>query len=195
MTAFTVKPLNPDTWPAFARLAEKHNGVWNGCWCISFHQKGTGSWEGNKNLKRSLVCEGKARAALVFDGDNAIGWCQYGRPEELPKIYHQRAYVQAVTEQPDWRITCFFVDRDYRRRGVAKIALEGALDAIALEGGGLVESFPADMAGKKTFASFLHNLTLSHFEQLGFKRVQQIGMHKWLVVKRVEAFDATASLP
>ncbi len=182
----TVKPLDTETWPDFVRLVEKHNGVWGGCWCLSFHQKGTGSQEGNKAVKHGMVCEGRARAALVFDGATAVGWCQYGRPEELPRIYHRKAYLQSVTDQPDWRITCFFVDRDTRRRGVAKVALEGALELISREGGGLVESFPADVAGRKTSASFLHNATLSLFERMGFDRIEKIGMHKWLVVKRVE---------
>jgi GNAT superfamily N-acetyltransferase len=185
-TELTVKPLNTETWLDFVRLVEKHNGVWGGCWCLAFHQKGTGSLEGNMALKHELVCEGKARAALVFNGAEAVGCCQYGRPEELPKIYHKKAYLQAVTQQPDWRITCFFVDRDYRRRGVAKVALEGALELIAKEGGGLVESFPDDVGGKKTSASFLHNATMSLFEQMGFERVRRLGMHHWLVVKRVE---------
>ena len=182
---FTVKPLNTETWPDFARLVERHNGVWGGCWCLWFHQKPTGTKEGNKTVKHGLVCEGKARAALVFDGEIAVGWCQYGRPEELPRIYHKKAYLQAVTDQPDWRITCFFVDRDYRKRGVAKVALEGALALISGEGGGLVESFPNEVAGKKTSASFLHNVTLSLFERIGFERIEKIGMHKWLVVKRI----------
>ncbi len=29
--ALTVRPLADDTWPAFADLAERHNGVWGGC--------------------------------------------------------------------------------------------------------------------------------------------------------------------
>jgi hypothetical protein len=68
---------------------------------------------------------------------------------------------------------------------VAQVALEGALQLISEAGGGLVESFPADMTGKKTSASFLYNATVSVFERLGFERVQQIGMHHWLVAKRV----------
>lgn len=36
-----------------------------------------------------------------------------------------------LTEQPDWRITCFFVDKDYRGQGVAALALKGALSEIA----------------------------------------------------------------
>ena len=182
----TVKPLDADTWPDFARLVEKHNGVWGGCWCLNFHQKGTGSREGNRVAKHGLVCEGRARAALVFDGTEAMGWCQYGQPDELPNIYHKKAYLLAVTEQPAWRITCFFVDRDYRKRGVAKVALAGALELISKEGGGLVESFPNEVGEKKTSASFLHNVTLSLFDRMGFERIEKIGMHKWLVVKRVE---------
>jgi hypothetical protein len=29
----TIRPLTPQTWDAFADLAERHNGVWGGCWC------------------------------------------------------------------------------------------------------------------------------------------------------------------
>ena len=68
----TVKPLDSSTWQDFARLVEKHNGVWGGCWCLFFHQKGTGSKEGNKTAKHGLVCAGKARAALVFDGAEVV---------------------------------------------------------------------------------------------------------------------------
>lgn len=39
-------------------------------------------------------------------------------------------------------ITCFFVDRDRRREGVASVALRGALREIAQLGGGTVESYP-----------------------------------------------------
>ena len=35
--AFTVRPLASATWDAFADLAERHNGVWGGCWCTWFH--------------------------------------------------------------------------------------------------------------------------------------------------------------
>ena len=37
MSHFDVKPLNASTWPDFAALVERHNGVWGGCWCTGFH--------------------------------------------------------------------------------------------------------------------------------------------------------------
>ena len=37
MTAHVIKPLTLDTYPAWLALAEKHNGVWGGCYCHYFH--------------------------------------------------------------------------------------------------------------------------------------------------------------
>jgi hypothetical protein len=76
---YTIKPLGPDTWDAFADLAERHNGVWGGCWCTWFHTmhaEKTFSADDNRALKQRLVKEGRAHAALVFDGDVAVAWCR-----------------------------------------------------------------------------------------------------------------------
>lgn len=43
---------------------------------------------------------------------------------------------------PDYRITCIFVDKRHRRQSYAKVALEGALDLIAAQRGGVVEGYP-----------------------------------------------------
>ena len=142
MGGYAIQPLDAATWDAFVHLAEKHNGVWNGCWCTWFHpacvEKGE-SPERNHAYKERLVREGKAHAALVFDGDVAVAGCEYGSPEELPSIYHLKEYNAGLDKAPDYRLTCFFVDRNYRRQGVAAVALRGALDLIAKAGGGVVE--------------------------------------------------------
>ena len=54
MTDYVVKPLDPSTWDAFARLVERHNGVFGGCWCTwfhTFHGEKTFTAEGNHALK------------------------------------------------------------------------------------------------------------------------------------------------
>jgi hypothetical protein len=105
MATYAIKPLGPETWDAYARLIERHNGVWGGCWCLAFHPKAPErgrSFEGNRTLKRRLVEAGQAHAALVFDGDRAVGWCQYGTPAELPSIYHRKAYEAGLIEPPDY---------------------------------------------------------------------------------------------
>jgi GNAT superfamily N-acetyltransferase len=167
----TVRALSQKTWDAFADLAERHNGVWGGCWCTYFHTmhgEKTFTAEDNRTLKERLVAEGRAHAALVFDGDVAVGWCEYGVPQELPNLNHRKEYEAGLGDPPDYRLTCFFIDRRYRRQGVSAVALRGALDLIAQAGGGVVEAYPQDTAGKQITASFLYNGTRSLFEQAGF---------------------------
>jgi GNAT superfamily N-acetyltransferase len=166
---YLVKPLVPDTWDAFARLAERHNGVFGGCWCTWFqttHAEKTHSAEDNRCLKRRLVDEGRAHAALVFDGEEAVAWCEYGTPQELPNIYHRKEYEATAEKLPDYRITCIFVDKRYRRKGVSAVALRGALDLVARAGGGVVEGYPHDNNGRKV--SVLYNGTRALFERAGF---------------------------
>src|SRR5258708_11870404 len=98
--------------------------------------------EGNRALKERLVKEGHAHAALVFDGDVAVAWCEYGSPAELPNINHRKEYEAGLDRLPDYRLTCFFVDKKYRRQGMADVALHGALDLIAQAGGGVAEADP-----------------------------------------------------
>jgi hypothetical protein len=83
MTPYATKPLDPATWPDFAKLVEQHNGVWGGCWCMGFHARGPGwgtSAALNRAEKQELVDEGRAHAALVYDGEDCVGWCQFGPP-------------------------------------------------------------------------------------------------------------------
>jgi GNAT superfamily N-acetyltransferase len=188
MTSFGVRPLDETTWPDFARLVAKHNGVWGGCWCMAFHPEGVGrskTPEQNRSEKECRVREGRAHAALVYDGATCVGWCQFGSPDELPRIKNKRAYFQTLTDPPDWRITCFFVDKAYRGRGVASGALEGALQQIARLGGGTVESYPERVDDRRVAGSFLHNGTVSMFEQHGFERTRPVGKHRWVVTKVV----------
>jgi GNAT superfamily N-acetyltransferase len=189
LTGFHVKPLDGTTWPDFARLVEKHDGVWGGCWCMSFHldQRGFANRtvSQNKSEKERRVRKGRAHAALVYDGSVAVGWCQFGPTEELPRIKNKRAYLDGLNDLPDWRITCFFVDRDYRRKGVASFALKGALREISRLGGGSVESYPEEAEGRPVSSSFLHNGTVSMFEREGFKRSRRLGKNHWVVTKIV----------
>ena len=186
MSRFTTKLLSPVTWPDFAALVERHKGVWGGCWCLAFHAEGKEPGAHRRAKKEQRVHEGTAHAALVYDRLTCIGWCQFGAPDELPRIKHLRVYVQDQGKPPDWRITCFFVDKNYRGQGVAATSLSGALSEIARLGGGLVESYPEDTTDRKVSASFLYNSRLAVFERQGFERVRRLGKNHWVVAKQVQ---------
>ena len=184
----TSKPLSSDTWPAFARLVAKHNGIFGGCWCISFHlEPGEGKRGATayRAMKKARVQKGQAHAALVFDGPDAVGWCQFGSPAELPNIRSKKTYDEGLRKLPDWRITCFSIDRERRGEGIASLALREALRYIAQLGGGTVEAYPEDYTGEKTSNSFLCSGTLGMFEKAGFRKTRKIALRRWVVTRKV----------
>jgi GNAT superfamily N-acetyltransferase len=190
---YAIKALDETTWDAFAALVEANNGIFDGCWCMGFHAEGANRKTTpalNRQRKLDRVRAGAAHAALVFDGDDCVGWCQFGAPDEVSRIKSRAAYEKGQSTPPDWRIACNFVGKGHRRRGVATAALAGALDLIARLGGGTVEGYPED--GGSVRAGFLFNGALTTYERLGFTRDRKIGKHRWVVTRVVEPSAANA---
>jgi hypothetical protein len=186
--SYEVRALGPQTWDAYAALVERHGGVFGGCWCTWFHtmpEEKERTYDANRALKERLVREGRAHAALVFAGDEAVAWCQYGTPAELPNIYHRKQYDAEADLVPDWRITCLFVGKGHRRGGVSAIALQGVLDLVAAAGGGLVEAYPHDNEGRRK--AVLYSGTRALFEQAGFAYVRPKGQGNCVVRRSVAA--------
>jgi GNAT superfamily N-acetyltransferase len=184
--ALTVRALAPDTWDAFADLVERHNGVFGGCWCTYFqtmHEEKTFEAASNRALKERLVREGRAHASLVFADDVAVAWCEFGSCAELPNIYHRKQYEEEADLHPDYRITCLFIDKRYRRHGLSRIALQGALDLIAQAGGGIVEGYPHDPEGRRV--AVLYNGTRNLFERAGFELVRAKGQRNTVMRRTV----------
>ena len=189
MTDYTVRPLDESTWPAFAELVEANGGIFGGCWCMGMHpRREPGDERDNSERKLERVRAGTAHAALVFDGDQCLGWAQFGSPEEIPGIKNRAAYDRGVTSLPRWRIGCCYVGKGHRRQGVSAAALAGALELIAGLGGGTVEGYPEPV--EAVAAGFLFHGELSTFERLGFQRERKIGKHRWVVTKQVHSKSA-----
>ncbi len=185
-SGYVIKPLSPATWTAFATLVEQNNGVFGGCWCIGFHTDeiaSTRTAAARRDKKLELVNAGTTHAALVFEGDDCVGWVQFGPTAELPRIKNRAAYEKGRTSLPDWRIACWFVGKGHRRRGVASAGLAGALELISDLGGGVVEGYPEP--AESVPAGFLYHGALSTYEQLGFTRDRKIGKHRWVVTTTV----------
>ncbi|UVY82964.1 GNAT family N-acetyltransferase [Brachybacterium sp. NBEC-018] len=193
----TIRPLSVESWGLFDALVERHGGIFGGCWCTYFHpddgERAPGA-EGNREFKRRLVEEGVAHAALVIredaDGEEAVAWAEYGTPGQLPGLHHRQQYFadleNAGESEPDYRVTCIFVDRRFRRHGLVTRALDGALALIAQDGGGVVEGYPHVPREKKVSASFLYNGTQSVYERAGFEFVRSKGRFN-TVMRRVVA--------
>jgi GNAT superfamily N-acetyltransferase len=188
---FKAYELEPSRWIDFETLFRRYHGVQAGCWCMFYHRTGpTGPLgdrrrqETNRQDHRALLLRGRAHGILMYKDGQPVGWCQFGLREELPRIEAGRKYKEVASvlgEPARWRITCFFVDRPYRRSGVARQALHAALQAIRRHGGGIVEAYPATQA--KAVAIWFG--TVGMYKREGFRVVRPFGRSNVLVRRSV----------
>jgi GNAT superfamily N-acetyltransferase len=141
----------------------------------------------NREAKQAHVRKGTVHQVLVYDGDDCVGWCQYGPPAELPAIKNPKAYNAELTELPDWRIGCIFTGKGHRRTGIARAAVAGALAAIKEAGGGLVEAYPEQVEGREPQpGAYFHTGPENLFEEFGFERDRRIAKWRWVMRRRVQ---------
>jgi len=165
----TIRPLTPDLWPALEDLFGK-SGPCSRCWYMywrigsAYHQR---SREKNKAAFREVVKRGPPPGLLAFDGDVAVGWCQLTPRDALPWL--DRTWrLKRVDEAPVWSLSCFYVRKGYRKRGVTSALIAAALDAAKRAGAPALEAYPLDA---DLTPSTSHTGYASTFARAGFKIV------------------------
>ena len=78
----------------------------------------------NKAAFNHVVKTGPPPGLIAFDGELAVGWCQLTPRAALPWL-DRNWRTQRVDEVPVWSVSCFYVRKGYRRRGVTSRAARG----------------------------------------------------------------------
>ena len=169
--------LRPSLWPAVERLFGP-NGACAGCWCMWWRVESRKVWneikgDGRKKVFKSLVKNGKARGVLAFAGDEPVGWCSFGPRRDFPSLESVRAYKRDDTEGV-WSITCFFIHRNWRGKGLTRGLLRAAVEAMQKRGVKIVEAYPSTTTkdGRRLNAFVAYTGPIKIFDELGFKTVQ-----------------------
>ena len=200
---YSSKELSDKTWPDFEKLFRRQGLVGDGWWCwCTFHHISSFSLPENQQpptraeraklnhqKKKKLVATNCAHGILVYVKGEPVGWCQFGPREELPRMdnttkYRKLALALEKVSNRLWRITCFVVDKEYRRRGVASFGLRAALETIKKKGGGIVEAYPVRKTDQG--ANCIYCGTVSMFERAGFKTMAPLaqGRTSTVVMRR-----------
>jgi len=167
----TIRPLTPSLWSALEGLFGK-GGASNGCWCMywrigpEYHKRPR---EQNKRELRRIVKQGLPPGLLAFDGERTVGWCQLTPRQDLSWLNRKQA-LGPVDDAPVWTLSCFYVRRGYRRRGVMAALIAEALKAAKRANAPALEAYPVDTAVPSSTANVFTG-TASTFRRLGFRTV------------------------
>lgn len=165
----TIRRLTPDLWPAFEDLFGPQ-GACSGCWCMywrigaAYRKRPR---DANKVAMREIVRRGPSPGLLAFDGDIAVGWCQLTPRDALPWL--DRAWrLKRVDALAVWSLSCFYVRKGYRRRGVTASLIEAAVKEARRARALALEAYPldADETPSASGTGFA-----STFERAGFRTV------------------------
>ena len=170
--ALSIVPLTAERWADFETLFGK-NGACAGCWCMWWllpHAQWTAQkGEGNRRAMRLLVKRNQAPGLLACADGKSVGWCAVAPRERYLRLANSRVR-KPVDDEPVWSATCFFVAKEYRRRGVTVGLLKTAADYAREYGANILEGYPTD-TNRQQADAFVYTGLASAFRRAGFKVV------------------------
>jgi len=130
------------------------------------YEKGKGN--ANRRAFKRLVARGAAHGVLAYSGRDPVGWCAIGPRGDFPRLAGSRV-LQPIDDRPVWSVTCFFVARPLRRRGLSVGLLSAAVEYAARRGARLVEGYPQAPRSAKVPDVFAWTGFDAAFRQAGFE--------------------------
>lgn len=122
-----------------------------------------------RQMHKSVVDSGVATGLLAYLHGEVVGWIAVEPRESYPKLAHS-SVLKPVDDQPVWSVTCFFVAKPFRRKGITVELLKAAVEHVRKRGGKILEGYPVETQ-KDMPAPFIYTGTASAFQQAGFKEV------------------------
>ncbi len=160
-------------------------GACGGCWCMSWRLKKfefeIGKGESNKYSMKDIVYSDKPTGVLAYIDDKPIGWCAIA-PREVYKRLETSRVFKRVDDKPVWSITCLFIDRNFRRKGISIELIKGAIEYAKLNEVNIVEAYPVVPYDNNVPDAFLWTGIPSTFDAVGFTEVAR--RSKWKSVMR-----------
>ncbi len=165
-------PLTPARWSDLEGLFGER-GACGGCWCMAWRlpRSRWGAQKGgaNKRAFRALVRAGPPPGILAYRKGKAVGWCAIGPREDYSGLARSRVLAPVDAEEV-WSVTCLFIARPERRRGLSKRLLRAAADHARTQGARLVEGYPVE-ADQRLPDPFVWTGLASAFRAAGFVEV------------------------
>lgn len=171
--SLSFHPATASRWSDVEELFGER-GACGGCWCMYWRlprgQWSAGKGNKNKNAFKKIVGSNEKPGVLAYAGKEPVAWCAVAPREEFLSLARSRV-LKPVDDKAVWSITCLFVKKPFRRRGVSIALLRAAVEFAAKQGAKIVEGYPTTPTMEKTPDPFVFTGVPSAFRAAGFKEV------------------------
>ena len=123
--------------------------------------------KGNKNTMKKLVKQNEQIGILAYSNGKPIGWCAIAPREQYIKLENARV-LKRIDDKPVWSITCFFITKEFRRKGISVELLKGVIAYCKKKGVKVIEAYPIIPYANNIPAAFAWTGILSSFTKAGF---------------------------
>ena len=166
-------PVTAERWQDLETLFGK-NGAYGNCWCMwwrvprsEFGKQGN---QGNKTALKATVDSGEVPGLLAYAAGKPIAWCSVAPREAFPSLERSRT-LKRVDDLPVWSIVCFYVAKQYRRKGLMAELLRAAIDYARQHGAKIVEGYPIEPKHDDSPPVSTFTGIFSAFQEVGFVEV------------------------
>lgn len=140
-------------------------------WRLAPKEFEAGKGAGNRNAMKALIEGGAVPGLLAYLDGEVAGWCAVAPRADYPSLARSRI-LQPVDDKPCWSVSCLFVDRRFRRKGISAAFLRAAVDYVASQGGAILEAYPVEPRNEKPVpAAFAWTGIASAYVTAGFEEV------------------------
>jgi GNAT superfamily N-acetyltransferase len=176
-------------WDGFYDVVGVKKPGGRGCWCMSYRDSRVPNQERGEYMRQECEREPGPGVLAYVDGQPA-GWCSVAPRSTYRRLMHSRT-IPLLPDEDAWSIACFVVKPAYRRQGMMRTLLDGAVRHADGHGAVVVEGYPIDLAGagrSDVISGYVGSTAL--FEQAGFERAVQTssrsgGCDRWVMRKRL----------
>ncbi len=157
-------------------------------WRVSRKEFDANKGSGNKRAFRKLITSGAKPGVVAYLGKEPIGWCAVAPREDYIALERSRV-LKPIDSKRVWSVSCLFIKKPYRRKGVSAQLLRAAVDFAAKQGAKIVEGYPVEPSMEKMPDPFLWPGIPSSFKAAGFREVER--RSKLRPIMRFEILEST----
>jgi len=169
--AIRIERLSPARRDDFLRFFDHEHGSafadnreWARCYCHYYHVPKIVAWseftaEQNRTAMAARIETGEQEGFLAYAGAEVVGWLNAQPCHKLPHACARLGAVPPARDAPDFQaaaVLCFVIAPAWRRRGVARALLAGALASFTARGIRVVDAFPFKAPASERPADHYH---------------------------------------